>query len=625
MTAQEIRKNYLEFFKSKQHAVIPRALLVPQDDPTTLFTGSGMQPLLPYLLGQAHPNGQRLVNSQTCLRAQDIDEVGDSHHTTFFEMLGNWSLGDYFKQEQLSWYFEFLTEVIGLNPERLYISCFSGFPDYQIPKDQESADVWRRLLEAKGLSTKEVDIGSMKNGYQIGDDGGRIFFYDDKNWWSRVGSPADMPDGEPGGPDSEVFYRFDEVMHDPKWGEKCHPNCECGRYVEIGNSVFMEYIKKAGAFEKLPKKNVDFGGGLERLTQATINSPDIFQTSLLKPIITKLEELSGKDYAAHAENMRVITDHLRGATFLAVDGIVPSNKTQGYVLRRLVRRAIRFAFELGIEQNFLEMVIPVITDLYNQNYPEVAENQTRVIETLAKEEKIFRQTLRKGLTEFSKLAKEKIGGELLFKLYDTYGFPVELTKEEAFTRGISITEDADTIFQKLMEEQRERSRTATKGEFKGGLSDQSEITTKYHTATHLLYKALKTVLGNQVVQRGANITAERIRFDFSNPEKVTPEQITEIEKIVNQQIDKDWPVSWREENTKEALAHGVAGAFGDRYGEVVKVYTIGDPEGDNFSREICGGPHVEHTGALGEGGKRFKIIKEESSSAGVRRIKAVLT
>jgi alanyl-tRNA synthetase len=386
----------------------------------------------------------------------------------------------------------------------------------------------------------------------------------------------------------------------------------------------MEYLKTESGFTKLPKRNVDYGGGLERIAAAAIDSPDIFQTSLFKPIVVKLEELSGKAYDSHTESMRVIADHLRGATFLAVDGVVPSNKTQGYVMRRLVRRAVRFAFELGIEQNFLEYVIPVIADLYHNDYPEVAESRQRVIDVLIKEEKLFRQTLRKGLQELGKLAKNQVDGSVLFKLYDTYGFPVELTKEEAFTSGLTITEDADDVFEKLMAEQRERSRTASKGEFKGGLADNSDIITRYHTATHLMYRALKNVLGEQVVQRGANITAERIRFDFSYSGKITAEQIAEVERIVNDQIDKNWPVSWREENAQAALASGVSGAFGDRYGETVKVYTIGDPEGDYFSREICGGPHVQNTAELGADGKRFKIIKEESSSAGVRRVKAVL-
>lgn len=624
MNAQDIRQRYLDFFKQRGHQLVRRASLVPENDPTTLFTGSGMQSLLPYLLGQEHPNGQRLTDSQPCLRAQDIEEVGDNRHTTFFEMLGNWSLGDYFKQDELPWFFAFLTGVLGLDPDRMYVSCCSGFPEYGIPKDTESASIWQRLFEAKGIEAKQVDIGSEANGYEVGEQDGRIFFYDKKNWWSRVDSPADMPVGEPGGPDSEVFYRFDFVQHDPKWGKYCHPNCDCGRYIELGNAVFMEYRKIATGFEKLPKRNVDYGGGLERIAAAVIDSPDIFQISLLKPIIARLEDLCGKSYDSHTESMRVIADHVRGATFLAVDGVVPSNKTQGYVMRRLLRRAIRFAFGLGIEQNFLEQLVPVIVELYQHDFPEVADQRTELVAVLVREEKLFRQSLRKGLQEFDKLAAPAVSGDVLFKLYDTYGFPVELTKEEAFKRNVRLSADADREFAALMAAQRERSRTASKGDFKGGLADRSDLTTKYHTATHLMYQALKSVLGDHVIQRGSNVTAERTRFDFSHPTKLTSEQIAAVEGIVNEQIAKNLPVSWREENTQAALAAGVSGAFGDKYGPTVKVYTIGDPDGAYFSREICGGPHVQRTGQLGEGGKRFKIVKQESSAAGVRRIKAAL-
>jgi len=639
MTAQEIRKAYLEFFSERKHRVIPRALLVPQNDPTTLFTGSGMQPLIPYLLGEEHPEGVRLVDSQTCLRAQDIDEVGDNRHTTFFEMLGNWSLGDYFKAEQLPWFFEFLVGQVGLEPDRLYVSCFIGDEANGIPRDTESAEVWKKLFEEQGIDAKQVEIGSEADGSELGMQSGRIFFYDaSKNWWSRSGTPDKMPAGEPGGPDSEVFYDFG-LPHDERYGKECHPNCDCGRFLEIGNSVFMEYLKTENGFTHLPKRNVDFGGGLERIAAASLHDPDVFKISLLKPIVEKLEEISGKKYESHTESMRVIADHLRAATFLAVDGVVPSNKEQGYVMRRLMRRAIRFAFELGVEQNFMEQIVPVVADLYHDDFPELASKRDEVIAVLVKEEKAFRQTLRNGLKEFEKIVQSsslgnapglnndlerRLTGQMIFKLYDTFGFPVELSKEEAFKQGIIVAEDADTQFEKSMHEQRERSRTATKGEFKGGLADHSEITTQYHTATHLMYKALRMVLGDHVIQRGSNITAERLRFDFSHPEKMTPEQIAEVEKIVNENIEKDWPMGWREENTKEALAKGVLGAFGDKYGETVKVYTAGDPDGEWFSMEICGGPHVEHTGQLAEDGKKFKITKEESSSAGVRRIKAVL-
>lgn len=631
--------------------MIPRAQLVPYNDPTTLFTGSGMQPLIPYLLGEPHPEGKRLVNSQTCLRAQDIEEVGDNRHTTFFEMLGNWSLGDYFKQEQLPWVFEFLTDAIGLDPSKLYVSCFIGNEEFSIPKDTESAEIWKQLFKEKGIKAAEAELGSEENAAKTGmTPEARILFYDaDKNWWCRNGKIGDMPPGEPGGPSTEVFYEFDFVEHNTEYGKKCHPNCDCGRFVEIGNNVLMEYKRTIDGFEPLPKKNIDFGGGLERIAAVKLNSPDVFRISLLWPIIAKLEELSGKTYDSHTNSMRVIADHLRAATFLAVDGIVPSNKEQGYVMRRLLRRAIRHAFDLGIEQNFLEQVVPVIADLYKDDFPEVAANRDKVISILAREEKVFRQTLRKGLREFLQSAnlvtesgdnlvtesednlvatvpQDFLSGELLFKLYDTYGFPVELSKEEAFKREIPIAENADKVFNDLMKEQRERSKTASKGVFKGGLGGQTEQHKKYHTATHLMYQALRDVLGDHVIQRGSNITEERLRFDFSHPEKMTPEQIKQVEDIVNEQINKDLKVSFEEYPTRVALEEkGALGQFGDRYGDMVKVYKmIADGAAKPFSFEICGGPHVDRTAELAEGGKKFKITKEESSSAGIRRIKAVL-
>lgn len=653
LTANQIRQKYLDFYKERGHAVIPRAPLVPLGDPTTLFTGSGMQPLLPYLLGEEHPKGNRLVDSQTCLRAQDIEEVGDNRHTTFFEMLGNWSLGDYFKKEQLPWIFAFLTDVLGLDPERIYVTCCSGFPEYGVPKDTESAEIWRHLFDRKGIDAKEVEIGSEENGYKVGEQGGRIFFYDKKNWWSRTGAPEKMPLGEPGGPDSEMFYRFDHVKHDPKWGEHCHPNCDCGRYIELGNNVFMEYLHTEKGFEKLPKQNVDYGGGLERIAAAVLDSPDVFKIGLLRPIVEKLEEISGKKYDDNTESMRVIADHLRGATFLAVDGVVPSNKEQGYVMRRLMRRAMVKAFDLGVEQNFVEQVVPVIADLYHHDFPEVAENREKVIEVLVKEEKAFRQTLRKGLQQFEKISQKQSGrpqqydsgmaitnhdkenalyGEEIFMLYDTYGFPVELSVEEAFKRGIKVPDSWQYDFERLMAEQRQRSQTAAKGTFKGGLGGQTLQHKKYHTATHLMYQSLRTVLGDHVIQHGSNITEERLRFDFSHPDKMTPEQIKRVEDMVNEQIDKDLVVTWEEHPTQKAIEElHVLGAFGDRYGDVVKCYRMQAKDADKpFSFEICGGPHVDRTAQLAEPGegsekpKRFKIVKEESSSAGIRRIKAVL-
>ncbi len=629
MTAQEIRKAYLKFFEDRGHKVIPRALLVPQNDPTTLFTGSGMQPLIPYLLGETHPEGTRLVNSQTCLRAQDIDEVGDNRHTTFFEMLGNWSLGDYFKGEEIPWLFEFLTNVVGLDANKLYVTCYIGNQQFNIPKDEEAANLWKQQFSKKDIEASTFDIGSEADGYERGMGEGRIFFYDgSKNWWSRAGSEATTPIGDPCGPDTEVFYDFG-TQHDTKWGKNCHPNCDCGRFIEIANSVFMAYKRTDQGFEPLAKPNVDFGGGLERIAVAAIHNPDVFKISLLKPITDKLEELSNKNYDNHTESMRVIADHLRAATFLAVDGITPSNKEQGYVMRRLVRRAIRFAFDLGIEQNFLQDVVPVIADLYHDDYPEVANNRDKVIEVLVKEEKVFRQTLRSGVREFGKLASDGLNGEVVFKLYDTYGFPVELSLEEAYKQSVNVDEDWQKQFDAKMEEQRQRSQTAAKGTFKGGLGGQTMQHKMYHTATHLMYQALRNVLGDHVIQRGSNITEERLRFDFSHPEKMTSEQIKQVEDIVNDQINKDLQISWQEYPTKVATEEkGALGQFGDRYGDTVKVYSMKDPNSPPnerpFSFEICGGPHVDHTSQLAEDGKHFKIIKEESSSAGIRRIKAVL-
>ncbi len=625
MNAQDIRKQYLAFFTEREHTVISRASLALHNDPTTLFTGSGMQPLIPYLLGEKHPSGTKLVDSQTCIRAQDIDEVGDTSHTTFFEMLGNWSLGEYFKAEQIEYFSTFLFDVVGLDPNKVYVSCYIGNETFNIPRDEAAIAAWQKAFKARGVEATVVALGSAQDGDKHGMQGGRIFLYDGKeNWWSRAGDEEHTPVGEPCGPDSEVFYDFGEHLHDEAvWG-KAHPANDSARFMEIGNSVFMAYRRTEDGFSELPSKNIDFGGGLERIAAAAIGSHDVYKISLLWPIIEKLQSISGKKYDSHTTSMRVITDHLRGATFLAVDGTVPSNKEQGYVMRRLLRRAIRFAFELGVEQNFFEQIVPVIADLYADDYPEVAKSRDDVIATLIKEEKVFRQTLRKGLKELEKL--KSVDGEALFRLYDTFGFPVELSTEEAFKQNITVSENWRAEFDACMKEQRERSQTATKGVFKGGLGGQTLIHKKYHTATHLMYQALRDVLGAHVVQRGSNITEERLRFDFSHPEKVTREQLDQVEKIVNEQIGHDLRISYAEYPTKVAIEEkGALGQFGDRYGETVKVYKmIADNAEKPFSFEICGGPHVDHTMQLFEDGKKFKILKEEASSAGVRRIKAVL-
>jgi len=647
MNAQQIRQKYLEFFESRGHKVIPRAKLLLQDDPTTLFTGSGMQPLLPYLLGKTHPAGQRLTDSQTCLRSQDIEDVGDNRHTTFFEMLGNWSLGDYFKEQQIRWFFEFLTQEVGLDPHKIYVTCFIGDVQYGIPRDDTAAQIWQQVFAEAGIEAKIVEIGSAENGDRDGMQGGRIFFYDDgENWWSRGGRLGKTPIGDPCGPDSEVFYDFGEENHDPSYGQ-AHPASDSGRFMEIGNQVFMEYRRlEDGSFEPLEHKNVDFGGGLERITAAKLNSPDVFKGSLLWPIIEALERISGKTYAEHTASMRVIADHLRSAVFLAVDGCAPSNKEHGYVMRRLVRRALVKAFDLGIEQNFLEQIVPVVVELYATDYPEVAEARELVLAVLVKEEKAFRQTLRKGVAELQKMAitkatvdgkssvfdtkdkpkaywREFLGGSQIFKLYDSYGFPPELSVEYAEKQGIVVEENWRVGFDQSMAEQRQRSQTASKGMFKGGLEGQSDLQLRYHTATHLLLSALKRVLGDQVEQKGSNITNERARFDFNYDEKMTPEQIAEVEKLVNQAIADKLPVSFSEMSIEEAKRAGAHGSFEERYGDRVKVYQVGEGE-QRFSYEICGGPHVKNTGEIAPNGEKFTIVKEQSSAAGIRRIKAVL-
>ena len=458
MDADEIRRAFLGFLAERGHTVIPRARLTPEDDPTTLFTGSGMQPLLPYLLGADHPAGNRLADSQTCLRVQDIEEVGDNRHTTFFEMLGSWSLGDYFKEVQIPQFWTFLTEKVGLDPDRLYVSCFSGDPAHGIPKDEETAAIWQGLFEAAGMTAGQVDVGTDEHASQVGTGDARIVFYGASNWWTRAEGAEHMPVGEPGGPDSEVFYLFPHVEHDPAHGARCHPNCDCGRFIELGNSVFMEYRRTDTGFEPLPRRVVDYGGGLERIAAAALDTSDVFRISLLRPIIERLESLSGRSYADETHAMRVIADHLRGATFLAVDGVRPANKAQGYVLRRLVRRAVRYAFALGIEENFLPEIIGTIARVYATDYPEVAQHADDVIAVLAKEEHAFRRTLRRGLAQLRGHLHNGATGIDLFVLHDTYGFPVELSTEEASRLGVPLSPTWRAEFDEQMAAQRARSR-----------------------------------------------------------------------------------------------------------------------------------------------------------------------
>jgi len=458
MDADEVREAFLGFWRQRGHAPVARAPLVLWGDPSTLFTGSGMQGLLPYLLGAEHPAGHRLVNSQPCLRAQDIDDVGDSRHTTFFEMLGNWSLGDYFKAEQLPAVWEFFTGTVGLDPARIYVSCFGGDPGHGIPRDDESARIWRELFTAAGLDAAEVDLSTEQRAAEIGSGGARIAFYGEKNWWSRGDSIDATPVGDPGGPDSEVFYLYPDVPHDPAFGARCHPNCDCGRYLEIGNSVFLEYLRTPDGFAPLPRRNVDFGGGLERIAAAAIDSPDVYRISLLRPIVDRLAELSGTGYEQRRYGLRVVADHLRGAAFLVADGVRPANKEQGYVLRRLIRRAVRVAHSIGLTEDFLAEVVPTVTELYRDSYPEVAANAGTTVAVLAGEEQRFRRTLARGLRQLE--SYRLLTGDDLFTLYDSAGFPVELSTEEARARGIELSPDWRAEFDARMAEQRARSQAA---------------------------------------------------------------------------------------------------------------------------------------------------------------------
>lgn len=587
------------------HVAIPSASLVPEGDATTLFTSAGMQPMMLYLLGEKHSLGPRLVDSQKCFRSQDIESVGDNRHSTFFEMLGNWSLGDYFKKEQLKYFFEFLTDShkgLGLAPERLYVSAFEG--NREIPKDTETIEIWHHLFTKAGI--KNIDD--------------HIFVYPaSKNWWSRAGEPEKMPVGEPGGPDSEVFYDFgkENKFHEtsPYKNKKCHPNCDCGRFLEIGNSVFMQYRKEAdGSLSELPQKNIDFGGGLVRLAAAVNHDPDIFHTSIYSPIINEIEKLSGKSYqdGQYKTPMRIIADHLTAATFLIKDGVFPSNKAQGYVLRRLLRRAaIKLHFLIGGREGVIQLagITSSIIEIYKKIYF-VKDDSFYVQGAIIAEIDRFEKSLDKGIKELEK--KTEISGLDAFNLYQNYGFPLEITTEILAQIGKSVDTEQ---FQKEFEKHQELSRTASVGMFKGGLSDHSAIVTGYHTATHLLHAALRSVLGSHVSQKGSNITSERLRFDFSHSEKLTEDQIKSLENLINQKISAKLPVTRTEMSKDKAIAEGALAFFGQKYPDVVTVYSIG-LGAKTFSKELCGGPHVETLAELA----KIKIVKQESLGAGTRRL-----
>jgi alanyl-tRNA synthetase len=608
LTTDELRQAYLDFFAENGHAVIPGAPLVPENDPTVLFTTAGMHPLVPYLLGEKHPKGTRLTDAQRCVRTQDIDEVGDATHLTLFEMMGNWSLGDYFKEGAITMSFKFLTDVLEIPLEKLAVTCFDGdkrFP--ALPRDEESAGIW------EGLGMPHERIGFLEGGV----------VESKKNWWGPAGQTG------PCGPDTEMFYWVGSSELPPPGS---NPANDDANWMEIWNDVFMQYNKTLdGTFEPLAAKNVDTGLGLERVTAVLQGVSNVYETDRMKPIMQKVASIASSDDVRHR---RIITDHLKASVFMIADGVKPGNVDQAYVLRRLIRRAIRSARALGIthDGSFCPTIAEEVIAQYGHIYGALKDKEKEIRDTLSHEEQQFGKTLQEGLKRFSKVAEETTGGQidgqLAFHLYDTYGFPLELTKEMAAEQNLTVDEQG---FNTAFSAHQSLSRAGAEQKFKGGLADNSSETTKLHTATHLLNAALHRVLGNHVMQKGSNITAERLRFDFTHADKMTPEQIAEVEQLVNEAIAADLPVTYHLTNVDGAKEEGAIGVFDDRYGAEVKVYVMGDPngmtagsgkigDGTVFSKEICGGPHVSRTSVLGS----FKIQKEESSSAGVRRIKAIV-
>lgn len=593
MTVNEVRQKYLDFFKARGHEVIPGVPLVPENDPTTLFVSSGMQPLLPYFLGQPHPKGTRVVNTQLSFRAGDIEEIGDNRHTSAFEMLGNWSFGDYFKKDQIAWMYQFLTEELKIDKNRLWVTCFEGDEKLGIKKDEISAREWK----LHGITEDHI-----------------LFYPAKKNWWSRAGEPDNMPAGEPGGPDSEMFFDFG-TPHDPAFGETCHPNCDCGRFMEIGNNVFMMYVKQEdGSFKELPRANVDHGSGLERMTAAANDMPDIFKIDTLWATIDLLQKKTDAVYehGLLTRSFRIVADHIRGAVFMIGDGVLPSNTEQGYILRRLIRRAIEHVDRISGKTVALADLADTVIEPYKAFYPRIGEKRELILSVLREEEQRFRKTLKDGLKEFER-------GTDPFILFTTYGFPIEMTQELAHEKGQEI----DMVkFKEEMQKHQDLSRAGAEQKFKGGLADTGEMTTALHTCTHLMLAALRKYLGDHVHQAGSNITAERTRFDFTHPEKVSREVLDKVEAYVNEAIGKKAEVSIIQMPKEEAKAEGVEGSFWEKYPDVVNVYQVKAADGTIYSRELCGGPHVDNTGTI-KG--TFKIVKEEASSAGVRRIKAILT
>ncbi|MEK7072857.1 MAG: alanine--tRNA ligase [Patescibacteria group bacterium] len=611
MTGSELRALFLRFYQERGHTIIPSASLVPENDPSVLFTTAGMHPLVPFLLGEPHPGGKRLASVQKCVRTQDIDEVGDNRHDTFFEMLGNWSLGDYFKKEAISWSFELLTskEWLGLDPDRLYVTVFAG--DEDAPKDEESITVWRDQFRSAGIEAAVADAARPDIA-----SGARIFLYGkNKNWWGPAGQIG------PCGPDTEMFIDLG-TPHDSAFGEVCHPNCDCGRFLEVWNDVFMEYRKtEDGRFTPLAQKNVDTGMGLERIAMVMQDKRTVFETDLFSPL---MDWIAREASSRSDRGERIVADHVRTASFMLSDGVVPTNVDRGYILRRLIRRAVRYGRMLGFGSNRLAGLLEVVVNEYGDAYPNLREKRDVILSEFRKEEEKFEHTVERGLKQFEKLAEETsatetITGAQAFDLFQTYGFPLEMTIELAHERGRGVDSGE---FMRAFQAHQETSRTAA-GTFKGGLADDSVETTRLHTATHLLQRALKNVLGDHVQQKGSNITRERLRFDFTHAEKMTAEQLTEVEQQVNQAIADDLPMNYTEMTTEEAKAVGAIGYFEDKYAKLggkIKVYRVGSPDKGYFSVEICGGPHVTHTGELGS----FKIQKEEAVAAGIRRIKAVV-
>lgn len=592
----KLRELFADFWEKKGHKEVPPISLVPQNDPTTLFTSAGMQPLVPYFLGQTHHLGNRLYNIQRCFRSQDIEEVGDNCHSTFFEMMGNWSFGDYFKKDQLNWFFDFLVEILKLDPKKLYVSVFSG--EVGVPKDEESISIWQDIFNKYDIEAK------------IGE---RIFLYDSScNWWSRSGAPKDMPPGEPGGPDSEVFYDFGSPVH-----KGCHPNCQCGRYMEIGNSVFMEYKKVPdGTFSKLPKKSVDFGGGLERIMAVLNNNADIFTSELYFPIIRIIEKISKKNYSEpeNAKPMRVVADHLKASYFMASEGLKPSNKEAGYVMRRLIRRAVVKMNKLSIiplkaAPEILQQIMKIYKDIYFKS-----DNHINYETIIAKEIDDFERTMLRGTKILQ--TTQNIDGKVLFNLKQSYGFPIEVALELLKEWGRKI--DKNIIMKEFnaeFDKHRKLSQSTSLFRFKGGLADQGEKTIKYHTATHLLHQALFDVLGADIKQEGSNITAERLRFDFYSTKKPTGEEIKKVEAIINQKIKEALPVIFKIMPKDEAIKSGAKSFFREKYPESVKVYSIGE-----FSKELCTGPHVANTKEIGE----ITIFKFKKTGSNLYRIYAKL-